>query len=197
MCDDERRYKLGEKIAPDPDERCCSCDTQVAELQVYEYPVGHMITQQLGGYSRDPDQTYTIEEILTLCDFCASTFCSKAVSYPGQVNGDIAHAMAATAHSHNLIMHKLAQGGAGAGEAFVRLAAAAEKAADALARFADTYERVNAELGDDLPLEECDECGITHAASELFKTTWDQKVCRTCWSSVTNDAPLPDDPDPT
>jgi hypothetical protein len=72
-----------------------------------------------------------------------------------------------------------------------RLAAAAELAAQSFSRIAEAYERAHAEL-DDLPLVDCDECGIAHAASEVFKTPWDTMVCRGCWDQVTNGADLPE-----
>lgn len=104
---DERKYKLGETFEPQgDDEHCSSCDTQIATLQVYDYPYGHHIAQTVDNYS-DRDRLYTIEEILTFCEFCASTHCSRSVSYPGHVDHDAAATMGAIAFSHNAIMAEL------------------------------------------------------------------------------------------
>lgn len=105
---DERKYKLGETFEPQgDDEGCSSCGTQQATLKVFQWPPFHRITQKICGYS-DPDRLYTIEEILTFCDFCATTFCSHGVSYPDQTDQDgMRHTMEAIALSHNAIMAEL------------------------------------------------------------------------------------------
>ena len=77
--------------------------------------------------------------------------------------------------------------------AFERFGCGVQDLGKAALKAAAVFDRINAELGEPL-LKDCDECGIAHAADEIFKTTWDQEICRECWSSVTNDAPLPDQP---
>lgn len=55
----------------------------------------------------------------------------------------------------------------------------------------EVYDRINKEL-EGPEMADCDECDIAHATDEIFETSWGSNVCRKCWSSVTNDAPLPD-----
>lgn len=80
--------------------------------------------------------------------------------------------------------------------AFERFGCGVQDLGKAALRAAEVFDRINAELPEPY-LDDCDECGIAHAADELYPTTWDTKLCRECWSSVTNDAPLPDRPSST
>jgi len=110
----KRIYRIGQVVPPEDldDLGCESCGYEDAPLQVYKYPLGHAARDQLPDmrYDRE-DGLYTVEQIVLLCDFCTSTFCSSSVMYPRQTLEPGGHHATRTqsvvAYSHNAIMSRL------------------------------------------------------------------------------------------
>lgn len=102
----EPKYKLGQVVEPDEDSCCDSCRFADAELKVYSYPHGHPAIKDLGPSFYHKRKEFTHEEVMILCEFCASTMASKAFEYPG-LYSDERFTLSTLAYGFNLVMAKL------------------------------------------------------------------------------------------